>query len=78
MATDETGKQQDKAKSAPPADSGDTQTFAPEDLIARSIEYLDVPSYEAAGGLFGEKKPLSLAEARSKIEAWLEKPVQEV
>jgi hypothetical protein len=74
-------KASQEPKDAPPAppappESPD-ETFPVSQLVANAPDFLGVESYVAAGGLYGQKKDLSVADAKQKIDAWLEKPLTE-
>lgn len=46
-------------------------------LLANARGYLGVPAHIAAGGLHGVQDDISIEDAKSRIEDWLNKPVGE-
>lgn len=51
-------------------------TFSPHEIIARAQTALGVTPEAAAGALSGCTEPLTIAEARERVQAWINREVK--
>lgn len=63
------------SQQAASADDDQAPDIAVDDLIARSDQFLGVPPYVAAGGLYGKSGDMSIDDAKAAIAEWLDADV---